>query len=352
MFWAPSFCVKDNNIWFVYGDNNVLLKCNLENGLVTKIDELPLETEHGYAYYETICFDNKIYLIPGYAKNIICYDLNSNKFKTIKSDFNSSMIFRNAYLIGNRIYAVPAYNRYFICINAVDETIKKICDWGEGEEYRARGADIADSCLIEDNTIIAVIAKTNKILVLDLKKNEITMQSVGDIEIELSGVFYVNETLYVCDSKNGYVIEYDYKNQEIKGFKSGIIKNAPYKAETIGDSLIILTRKDGIDVEEIKLNSSFEVKNREIFNTNNLLSMYQTCSVYKNKSKEYYFDFQKQTITEFCDSIINRVVNIKSSEEVLNWYVRTIYEKNSYVRENNNKNLNNFIKFLLINSTY
>lgn len=105
---ANAFCKIDEYIWFMHGEINALMKCNVDTGETHCVGMVAEEKLIGqYLYSNIIQYKEKLYLIPRTAKKIAVYDIGVGEFEYV--DDIEETDFRCSCLIGEYIYLIPTH---------------------------------------------------------------------------------------------------------------------------------------------------------------------------------------------------------------------------------------------------
>lgn len=203
--WPSAFCVDGDDIWFVHGKINVLMRYNMNENYTYVIGMIPNEVIFQESLYRGIWrWENKIFLIPAGAREIAIYNIVSKRFEKIP--LNNIREYVKKGLFG-KIYVK---NKYLYCIPCCYKAILKIdMETNHIDYIRVEGMEkwyINDSTRIK-NKIIAVYSHTNQALFFDMDSDTISLRKVGSSKRQFTNVTNIGDELYLFDKYTHAIVE-------------------------------------------------------------------------------------------------------------------------------------------------
>ena len=176
-------------LWTFLINFNALCNIDLETGKLHLVTSIPYEpvTRNALVSDLQVIDDNKIMMSPNLMDRIVIYHVDTGEFEyEILPDFVST---------GNIMFTLPGEGRYYMIPNRYEalveydvktnsflyhkDVIKSIKHYGP--EYANRRAYICGVALLpEHNKLYLSLARTNKIIVWDLKKKIFDIVTLGD----------------------------------------------------------------------------------------------------------------------------------------------------------------------------
>ena len=235
-FWPSALCVNKDDIWFIYGKIPVLCKYNISDKKVDVICGLPNDDIYRESLYEDMIFvNNKLFIIPCWADNIIVYSVETGELVTLEIEKSNILKFSKAFLYGEKIICVPyAYsyilsvdvNNLFINIEYDLEDIKKanniiyFNDCG-----RIDDENLYSSVVITENYIFICSNRDRSIVRYSVLLKKITGEWWPDNKEMISIMSGGNKEIIVDDVKSSWVGIYDENFQLINEDCSNEIDN-------------------------------------------------------------------------------------------------------------------------------
>ena len=82
--WPCAFCVDGDDIWFVHGKINALMHYNMRENHTYIVGTVPEEKMFREMLYSAVYkWNEKIYLIPCFARKLMVYNIKENKYTEI-----------------------------------------------------------------------------------------------------------------------------------------------------------------------------------------------------------------------------------------------------------------------------
>lgn len=306
--WPSAFYVDGNDVWFVHGKMNILMRYNINEDytyIADKIPEEPFFKENSFrGIYK---WKNKIFLIPCWAREIAIYDTLNKKFAKISlqhiGKYYQKILFCKAYAFDNYLYCIPYCYEAIIKINMDSLELQYI------DITKVLGIQekiyINDAIKIEDE-VAAVIPDTDKILLFDLKTDNLRIfsEESGRQYTHLTGL---NDEFYIYDKKENVITKRhkDFTGKE-KNVISVIFKNVILS--NFGSRYILLdSNYDGrmmvIDEEGTII---YQNDTKDILKKSLDYTYYEGVISEQNEiSGTYYFNMSDNKLYEFDNGRVN-----------------------------------------------
>lgn len=203
--WPSAFCVDGDEIWFIHGKMNVLMKHSMKENHTYVINTISkTEMFQEALYYGIYKWNNKMFFIPCWAREIGVYDINDKIFSKLSlkniEEYKNRMLFCKVYEYGNCLYCIPEYYKAILKIDLESNDLEYITIKGTSDEY------IADTTRV-GNEVVAIFAETNKALFLDLESDTVLIRKIGKKERKFIRITNMDELLYLFDKNTHSVVK-------------------------------------------------------------------------------------------------------------------------------------------------
>lgn len=218
-FWASTFCMDEDNIWFIYGKVCVLCKYSLKDGkchIIGKLPETNLTRES--LFQKMILVNKKIFIIPCWAEKIVIYDIAKDEFVTLELDFCAGIKFNNAFYINDTIICCPSSYSSIISIDINTYQIRNMCKVKDHLIDKSIKF-FNDSALVDHSRIVLVSPQSNRLYVYDYEKNKIDNTIVIEEAKGFNFVAKLGNKIVLCDDNNQQIYVYNFETRKIE--KSG-----------------------------------------------------------------------------------------------------------------------------------
>lgn len=317
--WPSAFYVDGDDIWFVHGKINVLLRYNMSENHTYVIGTIPNEPMFQECLYSGIYkWEDRIFLIPCWAREIAVYDIINGKFDKIPINniefFDGKILFNKVYAKNRFLYCIPYYYDAILKIDMENSYAEYLVLNKENEQF------INDTTRIDDK-IIAILAYTNVTLILNLEDDTVSKQRLGQLKRRYTNVANIGEALYLFDREAHSIVKV-WGNQYAKEEEIGKISNEGIKMTSAPQDLMII---DSIDDEELYTmdadkNIIFETEKGQRILQNSLGSAY--CSGVENDGDEnsdtvYYYNKAVYSMCQFSRGNLKRRFSMTLRKEEL-----------------------------------
>ncbi|MBP3768920.1 MAG: hypothetical protein J6I48_02255 [Lachnospira sp.] len=234
--WPISFCVDDNEIWFIYDEVN-LCRYNLKTRQVEYVDRIAgVYKTNVNLFFNMHKFNDIILLVPTNYDYIVFYNIKLNEFKSVKLKTSKEPNFISSYEIGEYIYLIPFSYSYVIRISKSNLSINYYMDLKK--EFEDEEVYFNDSCIIKDGIIGCVNSNYGNIYLIDIINKKSKKITIGK-EYFFDYITYLNDEIVLVDNQNNVIVNTDIYNFNIKR-KWTIDKKRIIVAKSIGRGYLLL----------------------------------------------------------------------------------------------------------------
>ncbi len=179
--WARAFCVDGDDVWFVHGKMNMLMRYHLLTKTGEIIGAVPGEFFFQASLYGAMYKEgDRIYLIPCWGREIAIYNISNNEFSKIKlrgiEQYENKALFCKCFAVNNGLYCIP---ESYGAIVKIDLSTQEIIYFSlYGYEDKDVFIYLGDAVLFDDK-IICPWNRSNQLLVFGLKDESIHWLEFG-----------------------------------------------------------------------------------------------------------------------------------------------------------------------------
>lgn len=231
---VSCFCVEDDEIWFIDGIFNVLMKASIKIGKAEFVARIPnVKFVHEENFYESFSAiykkENDIFLIPYKSALIKIFHIDKGKFTTI--ELNNAKKFKNLGMFGEiyeyeeYLYCFPYRYDWIIRISFKTLEVEYLQDIfnGRNNMFKDKTKLICPTGTVVDKIYYSTVYNTNILLKYDLKSNHIEYICMGSENKNYVGISYVNEQFYIHNEIPG-VLEVQVYNKKFEYQKKIVLE--------------------------------------------------------------------------------------------------------------------------------
>ncbi|MBQ5850410.1 MAG: hypothetical protein IIW54_06315 [Lachnospiraceae bacterium] len=293
--WTSAFCVDKDDIWFVHGKMNILMKYSMTTRQLEVIGSVPEEKITCEKLYSDIYkYEDSIYLIPCWAEKIAVYLINDNRFQFIEVPYNFQ---RNKI----RYLKSFAYQKYLYCLSATAGIIIKINMDNQNNvsiipaiESKDQVLHINTAIQISDHIIAGVTGENNIVFWFDLENERISVKKVGKESCIYTSIAYIQNYLFLYDKQEKDIIKCKIVDKIIKYEDKGFIGDVA-KIDCFNKELIISQATDKKHIILMDCNLDIVYEKHGEANRNKTLS-YDYCH-----GNVFFNDDSMLTYMDNCD---------------------------------------------------
>jgi hypothetical protein len=323
--WPYTFCVDGDDIWFVHGKMNLLMKYSISQCHTSVLGVIPNKNMFYERLFIGICkYNNYVYLIPSGEKCILIYDADTQIFEKIDIDnvenFENKALFSKIYTKGKELYCIPCYYNAILKIDMESKQVKYLLIQG-GKAY------INDSTIVGDY-IVAVYVYTNEILFCNIMNDTILLKRLGNKNRKYTNITNFQDKLYLYDQDTFSIIKMEGDNYEIEKNFCKIECNGIRMTSVLSD-LIIIDPADRAELQVLDANKKMIFRSEKLddFATSSLGSPYcngvQSSNI-KNNEHEFYFSRASYSMYQFGKGEEIKTFKMKLEKEELNKVLKHI----------------------------
>lgn len=306
--WPSAFCVDGDDIWFVHGKMSVLMRYSMRERYTYIAGTIPNEKFFQESLYTGIYkWENKIFMIPCWAREIAVYHIIDNKFEKISlkniREYDNKCLFHKIYVDDQNLYCIPYYYGAILKIDMASTNIEYI------DISKILNAHDMTNVYINDSTrsgdeIAAILAYTNQALFYQMKSDRVEVKSLGKGERSYTNITNIENTLYLFDKSTNSIVQVCGETY----LQEKVICTIPYESTrliTIHNRYMLLDPSDeSLYVLDQDGNLIFKNAGELNFQENGLLSSY-LCGVeadnYASQDVMYYFNMSSGGVCLFKD---------------------------------------------------
>lgn len=291
---CDDFVMEGNNIWFPSKDNNTFYYANLETKeakyLCRFSNEKPFVTRlfHGIIKYE-----NRIFMFPCEASNIVVYNIKTNSITNIELDLRliqrsywhnpDKTLFWKVVQVGRYIYAGGMGYKGIIKLDIETLEIKCIDDWSdEVENSIGRNSDevYIEDCLVDKNHIFFPLCCMDAILRLDLQTDTTELLRLNSGLSGFAGIDKWNDSFVLLPRKAEEIVIYNPKDGGVEKIKilyeieKFSVNKVPFERHFILNDKLYAFRVFSDKNYVVDLKNKIIVENKEQFGNKKIVALY------------------------------------------------------------------------------
>lgn len=272
--WPSAFCVDGEDIWFVHGKINVLMRYNMREEHTYIVGAISDKVEfRGKLYCGMHKWKNKIFIIPCWAKEIIVYDIDNNQFQKILIDnseaYFSKILFIKSYMKEEVIYCVPCHYHAIVKIDVKNNQVI----------YVTIALDVnvhINDAVWVNNKIIGIYSCTDQLLVYDSKTDAVNLIRMGNSERQYNRITNIDDFLYLFDTHSRAIFEVSGEMYD----KEKKICDTSYEGAgvtAISSELLLVDSAQGYEMKIVNINGEiiFETENNHSVRIDDLFPVAQ-----------------------------------------------------------------------------
>lgn len=317
--WPCAFCVDGDDIWFVHGKINALMHYNMIENHTYIVGTVPEEKMFREMLYSAVYkWNEKIYLIPCFARKLMVYNIKENKFTEILiqniEKYSEKGLFERAYAKGKYLYCIPFLYEAIIKINMESEEIEYTVIGKMGDIY------ITDVAKIENN-IAAINVHNNQLLFYNMDTSVLEIKKLDEDRKKIVAIASMGDSLFLFNKSSQALIELNIKNMREREFNK--IPYEAIKITTISSEFIMIDPTYDHEIKIINNRGEVIFETREMIENNkgSLYAIYYSGidglnSIDENVS--FYFSRDKYVMYQFNKGKLEREFFMRLSADEIN----------------------------------
>ena len=215
---ACCICTTSKVVWFVHWGMPALFKYNFEREKIILVREIPNVSygKAGSGFKTIIEINDKLFLIPCRADNIVVYDIKQDKFTEIELKSPAEVMFSKGFLINGKIYCIPYLYDWIVSVDIDTYDIEYLINWKSELNIIGDGLNI-DAASIAKETIFCIIPMTNVLIKFNYISKKIELARINGLSNIIS-ICCIDQKVYVYDndSMEICILDSQLKNVEFK----------------------------------------------------------------------------------------------------------------------------------------
>lgn len=342
--WTSAFCVDKDEIWFIHGKMNILMKYNMAIRQLEVIGSVPEEKLTCEKLYSDIYkYGDFIYLIPCWAERIAVYSIKDNRFDFFDVPHNlknNEIRYLKSFIYQNSLYCLSATTGIITKVNIDDKSKTSIIPI---KDFNGETLHVNTAIQINSHIIVGVTGENNIVFWFDLENEKVFIKKIGKDSSTYTSIANIQNYLFLYDKEEKEVIKYKIVNETIEYEDRKKIEDVA-KIDIFSKELIIsqATDKKHIVIMNIDLDivyeKSEETKNNKalaydyyhgnvLFDNNSMLTYVDDCNkgnikVWNNEKEieKYNLAFSMEQFYDI-QTLISSVAWIECDEnEILDLY--------------------------------
>ena len=343
--WPSAFCVDGDDIWFVHGMMNVLMRYDMREKYTYIIGTIPNEEMAKESLYKGIYkWNTKVFLIPCWAREIAIYDIQTETFTKIAvkeiENYDNKTLFQKLYVYGECLYCMPHYYNAILKINMTSLSTEYI---NISEILEEQGISICNVCVNDsvrvENEIICVLAYTNLALRYQMESDTMYVNDLGKSCRKFTNIANIKDSLYLFDKDQNTVIKIIKEDCSVEKELCTLPYNGIRMTSANSKLLIIDSSDDGnihiIDADEKTVFSCDDISRTTL---RSLLSTYYSGVegvICREQDDSYYFNVAACLFYQFNRGKLDKQFSaIIDERELYKWKNQYIHSITVETREN------------------
>lgn len=275
------FLLDGDYVWFVPVEAGMLCRYHLKKEIIDYIQIIPGEIMHRMTYTLILKYEEKLILVPYFAKEVVFFNTKSEEFIKIELPERSSnyVMFDYGVIKGKYLYMFPGRYPYVIKLDLTtfkvwqSEDIYDLCSrfFGKAVTYGGFSASAWDG----GNALyagISVLCSENEQIGLariDLDTLTIKIKKVSGVESWIKGMVWNEGRLYIY-SVEGQVTILDDNMNNIKSILDSTLRDYDQPSELnimyncVIDGKLYFIRSLGLKVVVIDLMNNYKVSKKKM----------------------------------------------------------------------------------------
>lgn len=343
--WPSAFCVDGDDVWFVHGKMNVLMRYDMMKKQVYIIDIIPNEEMFRESLYKGLYkWGNKLFFIPCWAREIVVYDILSAKFNKISlkniEAYDHKILFHKIYVFDKWLYCIPHYYKSILKMNMDSLSIEY---FDISKILEEQGVDMSNVCVNDStkvgNEIISILAYTNLALCYQMGSDTMCVKRLGKPERKFTNIANIGETLYLFAKDINTIVKIHRGNDFVEE-KMCVPSYNGLRMNTIDSKFIMIDSSDDASIQMIDSEDKLVIKSDVLKNTclDSLDSTYYSGiegSVCGQSGFSYYYNVSAGLFYQFNGGKLEREFPISLEHREFNqWRDRYLHIINPETKEN------------------
>lgn len=218
--WPSDFHIDNNEIWFMHGKINILMKYDMETQNTSVIGIVPGEEIFKENLYANVYkYRNTLILVPCWAREIAIYYIDEERFVKIKlqdiEKYVGKLLFCNVFSYGKYLYCIPYSYRAIVKIDMESFTLEYDTAWVEPTLKEVNNKDFYfnNAAQITDTELALVCVNTNKLFQYDMSKDKMQITKIAEASDDFTTVACTAENIFLYNMKHRNIVVYSIDRQ-------------------------------------------------------------------------------------------------------------------------------------------
>ena len=337
--------IEYNDLWFFSKQMNGLFRMNINNGKVEYISSIPgfsFQTER--LVVKIIKLNEKIFCIPFKCEHLWIYNIEFNTWESIEiineNEKNKIGYFFQAILYNDCIYMIPTFCDYIVSFRLETYEVHKNFFVDEQlNEKRKNNNDcyFRTDYAIKNNILYLVSCCDCRVMLLDLRTENIMWKNLNGIDYTLSGIVYDGEKFWIAPRNSGEIFTWD-GDKVIEKIYSPKLDNCYFAGITnYNGQIAVIGQSECGNIIFDKQHPDGYVKYENYLAYKVLNDNRDLVKVKHNSEIEVYIDFEKKWEGKCCVEVCKLVEHIpcssiekESNIFTLDMFLKSLMNKRSY----------------------
>ena len=242
--WPCAFCVDEEDVWFLHGKMNLLMKYHKKTEKAEILGSVPGEEFFREFLYGAIYkAEDKIYLIPCWAREIAVYDISAHSFTKIKLNgiekYENNLLFCKCFAEDKSLYCMPFQYGAIVKTNLCTQEITYI----DLKSCSENGGDIYIGNAVRTGNVIACIWNySNQLLTFDLKSEKAETVVIGEKQEQYAQIGKIKDELVLYNKSSGDILLISLMTKRKKTIAT--IKNMEFSMSVVFEELIMIEEEN------------------------------------------------------------------------------------------------------------
>jgi hypothetical protein len=183
--------------------------------------------KQGYLFHRAVEVNDKIYFSPLASKYIGVFDKKSNRFSLIPFDDSfTGLAFLSAFVYGDNVYFTPLNYPAFMKLNTLTLEISFINDWFEqiiDDLELSNDFLCSQGIQISEDTFAVTTARTNAVIIYNMKTNESFINKIGKKEWKYKDVCFDGKDFWLLPRRNAPIVRWNRETNKLTEYYSNYL---------------------------------------------------------------------------------------------------------------------------------
>lgn len=215
----PGACWEETeDMWFVLEKGNLLFHYDKQKKQISCKGNIPGERAFQENLFRSMVrVEDKLYLIPYYARNLAVYEIGTGQFTSIPvrgvEHFPKQPLFIKGVLAGSVLYCMPAWYDRILCLNLESGQASYIM----ADQVKMRGIPGCFGAAVSiGKNILCPQTYKKRWMILNTETGELSWHGFADPQREITSAASCGDALVLFDAKTGSILKETRGNAELE----------------------------------------------------------------------------------------------------------------------------------------